>query len=112
MLGPTVSERIARALADLRMGLPVVLHGQHPMLFAATETITQDRYNALLSFDQAPILVVTQRRAETIKIYAFDGSFARISVPADRTLSFFFFKQKTAYEMSAGLRGPFQTLMT
>ena len=112
MLGLTVSERIARALADLRMGLPVVLHGQHPMLFAATETITQDRYNALLSFDQAPILVVTQRRAETIKIYAFDGSFARISVPADRTLSWIKQVADPAYDMSAGLRGPFQTLMT
>lgn len=112
MLGPTVSERIARALADLRMGLPVVLTGAQPILFCATETLTAERFAAYRTLGAAPVLVLTQRRAETIKVYAFDGNFARISIPTDRTVSWVKQVADPAHDMSAGLRGPFQTIMT
>ena len=40
---PTIIERLARARADLRMGVPVVLSGETSVLVMATETLNAER---------------------------------------------------------------------
>ena len=76
---PTLTETLARARADLRMGLPVVI-GDH--LAAAAETITSGRMAAMLALGPA-VLAITGWRAETLKARVYDGDIARIEVPAD-----------------------------
>ena len=47
---PTIIERLARARADLRMGVPVVLSGETSVLVMATETLSAARLSDLHSF--------------------------------------------------------------
>ncbi|MEL6601168.1 MAG: GTP cyclohydrolase II, partial [Pseudomonadota bacterium] len=79
----TAEERIARARADLRMGVPAVLTGQDPALVVAAETVSADRLADLNALDGALDLAITVRRAETLRARAYDGDVARIAVPAD-----------------------------
>jgi GTP cyclohydrolase II len=49
-LSPSPVELRARALTDLRMGLPVVIDMPEPLVVCAAETLTQDRLDALRRF--------------------------------------------------------------
>ena len=49
-ISPSPVELRARALTDLRMGLPVVIDMPQPLVVCAAETLTQDRLDALRSF--------------------------------------------------------------
>lgn len=60
---PTLTRFLARARADLHMGLPVVI-GDH--LAAAAETVTPERMAAMLALGPA-VLALTGWRAETLK---------------------------------------------
>ena len=79
---PTVAELIARARADLRMGLPVVLAdaGRGALVLAA-ETLTDERLADLMALPGNPALALTARRAETLKARAYDGDLARLPLP-------------------------------
>ena len=46
-ISPSPVELRARALTDLRMGLPVVIDMPQPLVVCAAETLTQDRLDAL-----------------------------------------------------------------
>ncbi len=83
-LAPDITERMARARADLRMGLPVVLSdGATKMLAASAETIGPARLSAMRAMAPEPVLAITSRRAETLKARAYDGNLARILLPED-----------------------------
>ena len=75
---PTIIERLARARADLRMGVPVVLSGETSILVMATETLSAARLSDLHTLGGEPVLAITSRRAETLKVRAYDGDLARI----------------------------------
>lgn len=113
MLGLTISEKLARALSEMRMGIPVILRTEtNAGLVISAETMPADRFDEIRANFAAPYLALTHRRAETIKVYAFDGSFARIAIPSDRTLSWVKNVADPAADMLAGLKGPFETIMT
>ncbi len=83
VLAPTVTERLARARADLRIGVPVVLmSGERAALVLAAETGGADRLAVLRAMGPA-VLAVTARRATTLKARAYDDDLARIVLPAD-----------------------------
>ena len=75
---PDLTELLARARADLRMGVPVVLDGQNPMVFSAAETLNTARLAAFRSLTGEVTLTITARRAETLKAPAYDGDLARV----------------------------------
>ncbi|MFD1343914.1 GTP cyclohydrolase II [Litorisediminicola beolgyonensis] len=80
-LTPTLSETLARARADLRMGLPVVLEGAERLaLVAAIETLSPARLGEMRRLGE-PELALTARRAETLKARAYDGDLARVALP-------------------------------
>jgi GTP cyclohydrolase II len=82
-LSPTPLERLNRARADLRMGLPVVLTaGETGALVAAAETLDSARLSALRGSGR-PVLALTAHRAATLKARAYDGDLARIPLPPD-----------------------------
>ncbi|MEM8553737.1 MAG: GTP cyclohydrolase II [Pseudomonadota bacterium] len=79
-LSLTLAEEIARARADLRMGVGVVMESADgPMVVCAAETVSPDRLAVLVGTGEAH-LAITARRAETLKARAYDGDVARVKL--------------------------------
>ena len=100
---PDVTEILARARADLRMGVPVVLGD---VLVLATETLTAQRLSDVLALDAQPVLAITARRAQTLKAHAYDGDLARIILPRDATLAWVQSVADPADDLRAPMKGP------
>ncbi|RPE64848.1 GTP cyclohydrolase II [Pacificibacter maritimus] len=108
-LAPSLAEVIARARADLRMGVPIVLKSQTGMsLVAAAEGLTPDRFEALKAAGPV-VLAITARRAQTLKAYAHDGDVARLSLPARATTDWIKAVANPEGDFAAPLKGPFPT---
>lgn len=105
---PDPKEMLARARADLRMGVPVVMDGPAPALILATETLTPER----LAFAQTlgPVdLALTGRRAATLKARAYDGDVARVALPNDATLGWVRGLADPADDLRKPMKGPLVT---
>lgn len=100
---PDVTETLARARADLRMGVPVVLGN---ILILAAETLTAHRLSDALALEGDAVLAITSRRAETLKARAYDGDLARIELPADATLTWVQSIADPADDLRAPMKGP------
>ncbi len=100
---PDVTETLARARADLRMGVPVVLGN---MLVLAAETLTSERLKNVMTLDGAPVLAITARRAGTLKARAYDGDLARIILPKDVTLKWIHSISDPADDLRVPMKGP------
>lgn len=108
-LFPTLTETLARARADLRMGLPVVLtEGTAGALAIAVEALTQDRLADLRALG-APELALTSWRAETLKARAYDNDLARIEVPPDRDLAWLRGLADPADDLRSPMKGPLRS---
>lgn len=102
-LGPTATERLNRARADLRIGLPVVLQGG--CLAVAVETLSPARLDALRALGPLT-LALTARRAETLKARVYDGDLARIAVPAEADLAWLRALADPADDLRMPMKGP------
>ena len=109
---PTIIERLARARADLRMGVPVVLSGETSVLVMATETLIAARLSDLHTLGGQPVLAITSRRAETLKARAYDGDLARILLPQDATLALVQSIADPADDLNEPMKGPFASART
>jgi len=105
-LEPTITEKLNRARADLRMGVPVVLtgHDSAAMVIAA-EALTDDRLARMRALG-APVLAITAHRAGTLKARAYDGDLARIRVPSDVSVSWVRAVADPADDLRLPLKGP------
>ena len=109
-LAPSLTERLARARGDLRMGVPVVLAGEgRAALVVAVEELTPDRLAALRALG-APELALTARRAETLKAIPYDGDVARIAVPADLGVDWLRALADPADDLRVPMKGPLKSL--
>ncbi|WP_299414247.1 GTP cyclohydrolase II [uncultured Sulfitobacter sp.] len=106
---PDVTETLARARADLRMGVPVVLGDQ---LVLATETLTPARLAEAMALEGSAVLAITARRAQTLKARAYDGELARIMLPEDATLGWVQSIADPADDLRAPMKGPLATERT
>ncbi|WP_322894621.1 MULTISPECIES: GTP cyclohydrolase II [unclassified Yoonia] len=104
---PDITERLARARADLRMGVPVVLDGG--ALVLAAETLDAGRLAQLRMLGGTPVLAITSWRAETLKARAYDGDLARIILPADVGLSWVRSVADPADDLRAPMKGPLRS---
>jgi GTP cyclohydrolase II len=104
---PDITERLARARADLRMGVPVVLDGG--ALVLAAETLDAARLADLRTLGGQAVLAVTGWRAETLKARAYDGDIARIVLPPDAKLNWVRSVADPADDLRAPMKGPLQT---
>lgn len=102
---PSFAERVARARADLRMGLPVMIGD---MLVAAVETLPAARLADLHGFG-APVLVITDRRAETLKARAYDPGLARVRIPGDADLGWLRAVADPSGDLMNPMKGPLFT---
>jgi len=107
---PDITETLARAHADLRMGVPVVLIGEQgeAVLMLAAETLDAQRLADLRAMGGEPHLAITARRAETLKARAYDGDLARIALPLDAGLSWVLAVADPADDLKAPMKGPLQ----
>ena len=111
-IAPTSEELLARARADLRMGVPVVLDGPEPIVVLSVETASGDRFAALCTETDAPVLAITARRAETLKARAYDGDIARIMLPNGADAQWARSVADPAGDLMTPLKGPLNALRT
>ncbi|EEB83140.1 GTP cyclohydrolase II [Roseobacter sp. GAI101] len=104
--GPDIIEQLARARADLRMGVPIVFLGDQPVLVLAAETLTAQRLTDLLALGGEPVLAITARRAETLKARAYDGDLARVLLPQDATPRWVQSLADPADDLRSPMKGP------
>ncbi|MDP5308485.1 GTP cyclohydrolase II [Paracoccus spongiarum] len=102
---PTLAETVSRARADLRMGLPVMIGGH---LAAAVETLSAARLADVKTLGQ-PLLVITGRRAETLKARAYDPGMARVMLPAEADLAWLRALADPAGDLMTPMKGPLFT---
>lgn len=110
---PDITERMARARADLRMGVPIVVTGGPEsgcLLVMAVETLDAARLADLRSLEREAVLVITGRRAETLKARAYDGDIARLVLPADAGLFWVQAVADPADDMRNPMKGPLASL--
>ena len=104
---PSIAERLARARADLRMGGAVVLQqGPAGLIALSAETLSAERLADLRGFSQAPCVVLTAHRAETLKARAYDGDIARIKIPGDVGLNWIRALADPADDLRHPMKGP------
>ena len=108
-LTPSPIELRARALTDLRMGLPVVIDLPEPLVICAAETLTQGRLNSLRALGEVQA-VVSKWRADTLKISAYDGDVARFVVPMAVDARWCHAVADPILDMSYPMKGPFQAV--
>ena len=103
---PDDTERLARARADLRMGVPVVVAGAGLLL--AAETLQPERL-ALLR-DMGAAVAITDWRARTLKVAAYDGDVARIAIPAEAGAAWVQALANPADDLRSPMKGPLRAL--
>ena len=104
---PDRREMLSRARADLRMGLPVVLRdGDVHVLAAAAEALPQDRLDVMTEAGSA-LLVLTARRAETLKIRVYDGDMVRLPLGPGISGREVMAIADPAGDLATPLKGPF-----
>ncbi|RLJ51906.1 GTP cyclohydrolase II [Litoreibacter meonggei] len=106
-LAPDTIELAARARADLRMGVPVVIGSS---LVLAAETLGEGRLKALQISGMPLVLAITDWRARTLKARAYDTDLARIIVPTDAPVDWIVAIADPADDLNAPMKGPLQTL--
>ena len=105
---PDINELLARARADLRMGVPVVL--SDGLVVLAVETLTAERFENVCSLGPAPVVAITGWRAQTLKARAYDGDIARISLPKGATRTWVQSIADPAGDLDHPMKGPLMSL--
>ncbi|MGH1369825.1 MAG: GTP cyclohydrolase II [Maritimibacter sp.] len=106
---PTIPELAARARADLRMGLVVVLEvGGHAALVGSAETMSEARLADLRGLGDV-LVAITPRRAQTLKARAYSDHVARVRLPMDAGAEWVQSLADPADDLNSPMRGPFLT---
>ncbi|MHA6347600.1 GTP cyclohydrolase II [Roseivivax sp. CAU 1761] len=109
-LTPDLTEILARARADLRMGVPTVLaDAQGAALVLAAETVTEARLADLRALGGAADLALTGRRAATLKARAYDGDIARVVLPEDVNRAWVHSVADPKDDLAMPMKGPLAT---
>ncbi|MEP3348176.1 MAG: GTP cyclohydrolase II [Litoreibacter sp.] len=106
MLAPDTIELTARARADLRMGVPVVIGSS---LVLAAETLSSARLKALQIAGTPLVLAITDWRARTLKARPYDTDLARIILPMDAPVEWVASIADPAGDLNVPMKGPLQT---
>ena len=105
-LGPGPVERLARARADLRLGLPVVVAGDGQAMLAVAAEVADDARLADLRALGPVTLALTRWRAETLRIPAYDGDLVRLSLAPDTDAAQVRAFSDPARDLDHPLKGP------
>ena len=109
-LGPGPGDRLARALLDLRIGMPVVISGDGRSLVAmSAETISPARLAALSAIGP-PHLALTARRASVLNAMVYDDDLTRIAIPAASGTDWLRNMADPARDLESPMKGPFRAV--
>ncbi|MEO0387036.1 MAG: GTP cyclohydrolase II [Pseudomonadota bacterium] len=104
----TDKERQARAVSDLRIGLPVVLEaGGARALILAAEGVWPARYAEMRALGPTD-LAITAHRAATLKVQVYDKDLARIALRDSSDLRWVTAVADPAEDLAHPLKGPFR----
>ena len=103
---PNITERLARARADLRMGVGVVLSEG---LMLAVETLDKERLADMAALGPVA-LAITDWRAKTLKAHVYDGDLARLALPKDADLRWVRGIADPAGDLATPMKGPLRAL--
>ncbi|MEM7295095.1 MAG: GTP cyclohydrolase II [Pseudomonadota bacterium] len=103
----TPEERRARAISDLRVGLPVGITGPTPVIACAIETLTETRLKSMRGMGQV-FAAITDWRAQTLNTPVYDGDLTRIELPADAGLAWLQAIAGPAQDLAMPMKGPFR----
>jgi GTP cyclohydrolase II len=107
---PTPTERVSRARADLRMGVPVVIaSGEAGLCGLGRRNGGRQRVAALRALGRSRS-GDHARRAETLKARAYDGDLARIAMPEEADATWLADIATPRDDLMAPMKGPLQTL--
>jgi len=110
-LQPDTTELLARARADLRMGVAVVLcNADQAAIMVAAETLSAGRLAEIQGLGGSAVLTITARRAQTLKARAYDGDVARIILPDDASLPWIHGIADPADDLMMPMKGPLQSM--
>lgn len=109
---PSPTELVARARADLRVGVPVVLADESGagIIVLAAERVSDARLADIRGLGGEMCVAITAWRAETLKARAYDGDLARLVLPSDADAAWLNAIADPAYDLQAPMKGPFQSL--
>ena len=103
----SLGERVSRIYTDLRLGIPVIIRAEDEHLVVPVETLNQKRFDLFRSLETDLRIVVSSRRANTLKMSSYDKGLARIEVPADRNLEWLKAVADPSKDLIYGIKGPF-----
>lgn len=104
-LSPDKIEKLARARADLRMGVPVAVQDG---LILAVETCQSPRVDAFRKLGDVE-LALTDWRARTLKARIYDGDLVRVSLPETADLPWIKALANPVTDLAAPMKGPIAT---
>ena len=111
MLGPNNQEVLLRARADLRLGIPIVLAGnEHDAIISPIEVLNQGRLDELKLIDKNSVILITARRAQTLKCSIYDGNFARIKLAQVSKVNVLKAIADPSFDLRSPLKGPFNVV--
>ena len=105
---PDMIEMLARARADLRMGVPVVLNSANPVMIFSIETLSPERLTQISGLNAHAVLVLTAQRANALKARAYDGDLSRILLPKSVDIAWITALANPADDLRVPMKGPLQ----
>ena len=110
-LGPTNQEILMRARADLRLGVPIILGSeQNEVIIAPIEVLSQSRLEQLRLVDKNSVILITARRAQTLKCPIYDGNFVRIELNQIPEINSIKAIADPSLDLKNPLKGPFNII--
>ena len=111
MLGPTDQENIMRARADLRLGIPILLIGnENNAIIAPLEVLSQTRLDQLKSISKNSFILITAKRAQTLKCPIYDGNFVRLELGLTPKIASLKAIADPSLDLKNPLKGPFKII--
>ena len=107
-IGPSLQEKISRARTDLRMGVPIVLNAKKSAFVIPAETLSDDRLKDLRQINPDVLLVLTSKRANTLKLAAYDGDLVRVIVPNNEGSDWVKAVSDPSSDLETPIKGPFK----
>ena len=109
MLGPANQEILMRSRADLRLGIPIVLAGiKNDAVIAPIEVLSQVRLDKLKLIDKHSSILITAKRAQTLKCPVYDGNFAIIKLRQVSEITSIKAIADPSLDLKNPLKGPFK----
>ena len=109
-IAPSPREEIARALGDLRIGIPILLtSGADEVIALAVETARDKRIAAMQDL-AGVVLAITERRAITLKARPYDGDIARIELPRHANGAWIRAIADPSMDLDRPMRGPLRSV--